>query len=210
MTVPRIGLLGGSFNPVHLGHLVMAEDALEHFALGSVLFVPAALPPHKTLSRLSDAVHRVSMLRLAIESNPRFDVEVDEIQRGGVSYSVDTVRRLQAKYPESRLHFIIGGDTLRELHTWKDVHVLLELCEFITIARPGFAASELEAAPLGLPDPWPSRLRANLVTDHLVEISSTDIRQRVARGLSIRHLVPPAVERYIVEHQLYVNQEGQS
>lgn len=210
MSLARIGLLGGTFNPVHQGHLMMAADALDHFALERVLFVPAALPPHKSLSRLADAVHRVSMLRLAVESEPRYDVEIDEIRRGGVSYSVDTVRRLQARYPTARLYFIIGGDTLLELRTWKDIGQLLELCEFVTIARPGFAAEKLDSAALGLPDPWPARLRSHVVTDHLVEISSTDIRQRVARGLSIRHLVPEAVGRYIAEHQLYMNQEGRS
>lgn len=200
----RIGILGGSFNPVHMGHLVMAQDAMERFALDRVLLIPARLPPHKPSPSLVGAGHRLEMLRLAAEGDPRLEVRDDEVRREGVSFTVDTLRELRGRLPEAALHFIIGGDTLRELHTWREITVVLELCTMVTVARPGFSADSVDAASLNLPAPWPARLLRNVVTGHLIGISATDIRQRVQAGRPIRYLVPDAVERYIREHQLYV------
>jgi len=203
----RIGILGGTFNPVHLGHLVMAQDALEQFTLSRVLFLPASIPPHKVGTRVVSAEHRLAMLRLAVEPDPRFEVCEEEIRRSGVSYTIDTIRRLKELHPGAALFFIIGSDTLRELHTWKDIHTLLELCDFITLARPGFAVDNLNSAQLRLKDPWPERLARNVILGHLVEISSTDIRIGAERGRSIRYLVPEPVERYIHDTRLYSSQE---
>lgn len=199
----RIGILGGSFNPVHTGHLVLAQDALDHFGLNRVVWVPAAQPPHKPSLVLAPARDRLEMLRLAVQGDPRFEVSEDELLRGGVSYTVDTVRRLQSQRPGADLHLIIGGDTLRELHTWKDIPTLLTLCRVVTVARPGFAADRVDPAQLRLPDPWPKTLLAQVITGHLIEISASDIRQRVQRKQSIRYLVPDAVERYIHERRLF-------
>lgn len=199
----RIGIFGGSFNPVHTGHLVMAQDAADHYGLHKVIWVPAAQPPHKP--SLAPAADRLEMLRLAVQGDARFEVSEEEIARGGVSYTVDTLKRLQERYAAARLHLIIGGDTLRELHTWKDILTILELVQVVTVARPGFAAEKMDPALLGLPEPWPHRLLANVVTGHLVEISASDIRQRIQRGQSIRYLVPEAVERYIQNRRLYVS-----
>jgi nicotinate-nucleotide adenylyltransferase len=199
----RIGILGGTFNPPHIGHLIMAQDALELFALQKVLFVPASTPPHKRSPNLLPAEHRLAMLDHALQDDPRFQVCDDEIRRAGVSYSVETVRRLKAQYEGAQLFFIIGGDTLPELHTWKEIGALLALCEFITVARPGFDAAGLSAATLRLPPAQAARLIKNVCIGHLSEISSTDIRQRAARGQSIRYLVPAAVERYILDRKLY-------
>jgi nicotinate-nucleotide adenylyltransferase len=199
----RIGIFGGSFNPVHNGHLILAQDALESFGLETVLFVPAALPPHKASQSLASPDDRLHMLRLAVEGDARFDVSDHEVLRGGVSYSVDTVQDLRERHPDAELFFIIGTDTLRELRSWKDVGRLLNLCEFVTVARPGVAADAVREDQIGLPEPWPARLCRNIVSGHLVEISSTDIRNRVARGRSIRYLVPGAVERYIAAQNLY-------
>lgn len=203
----RIGILGGSFNPVHSGHLILAQDAMEQFGLERVLFVPASQPPHKPTLQLAPAADRLAMLRLALGDDTRFGLAEDEIQRGGVSYTVDTLRRLREQHRDASLFFIIGGDTLRELHTWKDIYTVLELAEIITVARPGSRLDGLDAEGLRLKDPWPKRLAANVATGHLVEISATDIRHRVARGLSIRYLVPQAVAGYIAAHGLYRNQE---
>lgn len=203
----RIGILGGSFNPVHLGHLVMAQDALERFGLDRVLFVPANQPPHKPTPGMASAADRLTMLQLATRGDPRFAVCEEELQRGGVSYTVDTLRRLRELHPGAGLHFIIGGDTLRELHTWKDIYTVLELCVMVTIARPGFRTEGLDAEGLRLDDPWPARLAANVVTGHLVAVSSTDIRARAARGWSVRYLVPDAVAQYIADGGLYRHQE---
>jgi nicotinate-nucleotide adenylyltransferase len=199
----RIGIFGGSFNPVHIGHLILAQDALENFGLAKVLFVPAALPPHKTSMNLASPEERLAMLRLALEGDPRFEVSDQEIKRGGISYSVDTVRALCERHPAAQLFFIIGADTLRELHSWKDIETMLSLCEFVTVGRPGIASGSLCEDQIKLPAPWPARICRNLVTGHEVEISSTDVRNRVARAQGIRYLVPAAVERYIKERNMY-------
>ena len=199
----RVGIFGGSFNPVHTGHLVLAQDALERFGLRKVIWIPAAQPPHKPSQALAPAADRLEMLRLALQGDPRFEVSEDEVNRGGVSYTVDTVQRLQDRRPDVQWTLIIGGDTLRELHTWKDIGRLLTLCQIVTVARPGFAADQMDPALLRLPEPWPRKLLADVITGHRVEIASSELRQRIQRGQSIRYLVPEAVERYIRERRLY-------
>lgn len=202
----RLGIFGGSFNPVHLGHLIVAQDALEIMGLQRVIFLPAAQPPHK-LPLLASATDRLEMLRLAVADDPRFEVSSDEIDRGGVSYTVDTLRRFRERYPDAALYFLIGGDSLLELHTWREIQTILQLAEIVTVGRPGVPLDAINSETLRLPDPWPERLAANIVRGHRVEISSTDVRGRCARGRSIRYLVPLAVERYIAAHHVYSKQE---
>jgi nicotinate-nucleotide adenylyltransferase len=144
------------------------------------------------------------MLEAAVEGDPRFVISPAELQRGGVSYSIDTIRALQAERPKDRFHFIIGGDTVFELRSWKSIYELLELCTFITMGRPGFSEREITSETTGLEAPWPLRLAEKLTIGHLIEVSSSDVRMRVAEGLSIRYLVPDAVQMYICEHQLYL------
>lgn len=196
----RLGILGGSFNPVHLGHLIMAQDALELFDLAKVLFIPCAQPPHKPRMALVPGEHRLAMLEAAIEGELSFEVSDIELRRQGVSYTVDTLRELATLYPGVELCFIIGTDSLAELHLWRDVEALLSLCRVLTIARPGTDPATWGAC---LPGPWRDRLLADVRVGHSLAVSSTDIRRRVAEGLSIRYLVPPAVEMYITEHSLY-------
>lgn len=181
----------------------MAQDAIEHFELSKVVFLPCARPPHKSQVELTPAPHRLAMLEGAIEGDLQFEVSDMELQRGGVSYTIDSMRRLVDEHPECDLHFIIGADSLVELHLWKDILALLQLCRMVTIARPGLDLSALGASDLKLPPPWPERLLADIRVGHLVNISSTDIRYRVAEGMSIRYLVSPAVDMYISEHSLY-------
>ncbi len=202
----RLGVFGGTFNPVHLGHLIAAQDAADAFDLSRVLFLPCDCPPHKTARQLASTAHRVAMLEAALEGSLLFEVCDLEVRRGGTSYSIDTMRELARRYPAAALYFIIGADTLLELHTWKAIGELLELCSFITLTRPGFAITPDLAGRLQLPAPWPEKLLANLATGHQVDISSSDIRYRVAEGLRIAYLTPPAVEMYIMEHRLYYNE----
>jgi len=199
----KTGILGGTFNPVHIGHLILARDALEAFNLDEVLFVPCASPPHKRVKKMAGAVDRVKMLKAALRGDSCFRALTLEIERGGASYSIDTLRTLREQYPDDRFYFIIGADMLLEIHTWKAIYDLLELCEFVTMDRPGCASGKLANSRINLKAPWPKILKKNIFKGHLVEVSSTEIRQRVRTGKSIRHLVPGAVERYIYTHQLY-------
>ncbi len=199
----RLGILGGTFNPVHTGHLILAQCAMEAFDLGRVLFVPACLPPHKESTMLASADHRVSMLEMAVEGDLRFEVNDVEIQRGGTSYAVDTAAHLHETYPDTELCFIIGADTLTELHAWRSIYTLLRLCRFVTLGRPGFDIASINPRLLRLDQPWPERLLRDYATGCTVDISSSDVRHRVAEGMSIRYLVPQAVEMYIAEHGLY-------
>ena len=202
---PRIGVLGGTFNPIHLGHLIVAQMAMERFELGRVLFIPSATPPHKNGSGLADGRHRLAMVQSAVEGDLRFEASDLEIQRGGRSYTIDTVRALHEKSSSADFYFIIGADTLTELHLWRDIGTLLTLVRFVTLARPGTDLAALRANPdrLRLPPPWPERLLADVAEGRQVDISASDIRHRLAEGLSIRYLVPPGVEMYIAEHHLY-------
>lgn len=201
--ITRIGILGGTFNPVHMGHLILAQDAMEHFELATVLFVPCASPPHKPARDLLPSEHRLAMLEAALEGEIRFQVSRLETDRGGTSYTIDTARELSRLHPGAEINFILGSDSLLELHLWKEIGELLELCRFVTLTRPGADCDCLLKADLHLPPPWPDRLKQNIRAGHTVGISSTDIRYRVAEGLSIRYLVHPAVEMYIAEHSLY-------
>jgi len=199
----RLGVLGGAFNPIHMGHLIMAQDAMELFELSQVLFVPCARPPHKPATDLAPAEHRLAMIQAALEGEWRFEVSDLELQRGDISWSVDTARELRNLYPTAELVFIIGADMLPELHLWREIRTLLELCRFVTLARPGTDLTALQQADLKLEPPWPERLKQQIRMGHLVNLSSTDIRYRIAEGLSIRYLVHPAVDMYIAEHRLY-------
>jgi nicotinate-nucleotide adenylyltransferase len=201
----RIGLIGGTFNPIHVGHLIAAQSALEHFELAKVVFIPCATPPHKDGGALIEARHRLAMVQAAIEDDLRFEASDIEIQRGGRSYTVDTAQTFHEQAPDAELCFIIGADTLPELRLWRDIQRLLTLVRFVCLARPGTDLAALQATPdrIGLPAPWPSRLLADVVEGRQVDISSSDIRYRLVEGMSIRYLVPAAVEMYIAEHGLY-------
>ena len=199
----RIGILGGTFNPVHSGHLLLAQNALERLELSTVMFIPCANPPHKAVTRLASAEHRMAMLEMATEHDLRFEASDLEIRRGGLSYTIDTVRELKRLHPSSEFFFIIGADSLLELHTWKDIYDLLKLCRFATFNRPGTDVSAIGLNAIRLDPPWPAVLLKDVLTGQLMDISSSDVRYRVAEGMSIRYLVPQGVEMYIAEHNLY-------
>ena len=189
----KIGILGGTFNPVHTGHLILAQDALEQFGLDRVLFIPCAHPPHKKPNDLAPASHRLGMLKAALRGDSHFAVSDLEIKRGGVSYSIDTFREMRRMFPKSALYFIMGADSLNELRSWRKVGELQKLCMFIAMGRPGYAAR--------------GSSKVMLFKGHLVDISSSEIRKRIAEGRRIRHLVPKAVERYINRRRLYQSKE---
>ena len=198
----RIGVFGGSFDPVHIGHLTIAQDAVEQLELDRLIFVPAAVPPHKQEKTLAEGRHRFEMLQLATEGNLSFEVSDMELQRGGVSYTFDTMTQIQAEHPGATLFFIVGLDSLVELHLWRNVDKLLELCTIVPFARGGEDPARV-AEQIQLSEPWKTGLLERLIRIHEIEISASEIRMRLAEGLSIRYLVPPEVEMYIAEHHLY-------
>ena len=204
MTMSKTGVLGGTFDPIHLGHLIVAEDIRQKLGLGEVLFVPAGRPWLKLKEEkpISAAEHRLAMVRLAVASNPYFKVSTLEIDRPGLSYSIDTVLELKAKLgAKAEIYFIVGPDALAELHMWKDPARLVELCQVVGIGRPGHAQADLHTLESSIPG---VSNRIMLVDVPQIDISATEIRRRVTQRLSIRYQVPEAVEKYIVEHRLYL------
>jgi len=196
----RIGLLGGTFNPIHVGHLLIAQDAMEALDLDRVKFIPAATPPHKPLDRNISGRHRLCMVRLAICGYEHFEVDDLEVQRGGPSYSVETVEELKRRHPVAEFTFIIGADSLEELPMWREIRRLAKLCTFAVVGRPGFVPK----VPKGF------GLRCRFVEGHLCKAASRDIRTRLEQGESIRWLVPEAVFRYIQREKLYQRKETKS
>jgi len=200
--VERIGILGGTFNPVHIGHLLMAQTVRETCGLDRVLLLPCHTPPHKVCEALAPVADRLDMVHLAVAEDPTLEVCTLEADRGGVSYAVDTMTAFRKRYPDCEPHFIIGMDSLRELHLWHRVEELLQLCAFIVVDRPGIDRP-VSPDELRLPAPWPERLLANVLHGRLCEVSSREIRKRVAENRTIRYLVTPAVEQYILRQRLY-------
>ena len=201
----RIGFLGGSFDPVHTAHLLIAESCLELADLDRVHFVVAASPPHKLDRPLAPPEHRLTMVRLAIDGNPRLGVDDREMRRTGPSWTIDTVREVLGEHPPpDHIVWIIGADSLPELILWRNVEELLDQVDFVTAVRPGtdVKRSLRELAPR-LGTDRVERLCKGVVPMPRMEISSTDIRNRVAAGRSIRYLVPEAVAAYIREQGLY-------
>ncbi len=187
----RIGIYGGSFDPVHTGHLILARDAVEQLGLSRMIFVPAAVSPHK-LGRAPGAPGslRLEMLRAAVAGEPTFEVDPCELGRAGPSYSIDTILALRARLPGAELSYLIGADNVRELHTWHRIDELRALVTFVVFHR------HVPAAPAPGTEDFPTLGR-------VLDLSSTEIRNRVASGLSIRYLVPERVEALIDAHALY-------
>ena len=210
----KIGLFGGTFNPIHLGHLRGAEEIREAFDLQEVIFIPAAIPPHKAMGKMIEASHRLEMVKGAVLSNPAFSVSDVELRRSGKSYSIDTIQYFKEHY-EGPLFFIMGRDAFKEIETWKAFQDLFSLCNFIIMTRPG--SSETVH-----PSKLPEKIRSAFAFDEgvkdwvhvsghtlhfkkitFLDISSTKIRELIERGESVRYLIPAEVETYVRQHGLY-------
>jgi nicotinate-nucleotide adenylyltransferase len=223
----RLGLMGGTFNPIHYGHLVAANEVREAFALDTVMFVPAAVPPHKELTEIIDPQHRLMMTMLATITHLHFAVSSVEIDRPGASYTVDTVTQLKHLYQEPvAIYFIVGIDAFLEIASWRQPDVLMGSCHTIVTSRPGYNLHELARSTLRQVSEMYPRLTFEPLTGKRpldrqgfqvrgtsyqvylqevsgLDISSTDIRQRVKAGRSIRYLLPDSVDAYIRKYQLY-------
>jgi nicotinate-nucleotide adenylyltransferase len=193
----KIGFLGGSFDPVHFGHLLAAQDAYEQHKLDRLIIVPAFQAPLKPNEAKSTPADRLAMIRAATEWDTRFEVSDFELTRGGVSYTIDSARHFRSLYPNDELFWVIGGDQLPQLHLWKDIGELARIVEFIFLERPGYP---VKAAP-SIPG-----LRLHRCDGHLLAISSTELRERTRRSLSLDYFVPHKAIVYIREQGLYREQ----
>jgi len=197
----RVGILGGTFDPVHLGHLIIAEEARVRLELDRVIFIPTGHPWLKEQQPVASGEDRLRMVELAIVSNSSFQVSSNEVDRGGPTYTVDTLQELEQELGSaSELHFILGMDALEQFDRWKEPDKLLELCRLAIVNRPGHQAVDVNDLVGRYPQ---AGTRLTLLNVPRIEISSTEIRQRVAEGRSIRYLVSDSVEGYISEHKLY-------
>lgn len=201
----NIGVMGGTFNPIHNGHVVVAEEVRVHLNLTEILFVPAGQPWLKANSPIAAAEHRMQMVRLAIADKPYCKLSTMEIERVGPSYTVDTIAELQGQLRgEDEIFFILGWDSLAELPQWREPSRLIKMCYLVVVPRPSYPPPDLNSLEADIPGL--SQRLILLDTPH-IDVSASQIRNRVAQGLPISHLVPEPVEGYIREHGLYITEQ---
>ncbi|MFC1548413.1 nicotinate-nucleotide adenylyltransferase [Candidatus Omnitrophota bacterium] len=188
----RIGLLGGTFNPIHTGHLVLAQECWHRLTLDKVIFIPTHIPPHKGVEEEVSAADRLNMVRLALEGDDRFDISTYEIDKGGTSYSIDTIQHFQKEYGEEcELFFLTGADSAESLSTWKDIEDILDSTTFVIATRPGWEGNS----------PYEDRVKSIVIP--AIDVSSSGIRERVKKKEPIDSLVPVPVVAYIRKKGLY-------
>ena len=190
----RIGIFGGTFDPPHVGHLIIAEQAVGQLRLDKLIFIPAFLPPHKRKGGQANPLQRLRMVRSAIKNYPKFAVSAMEIRRGGISYTIDTLRELQRRYPLARFYLIVGGDNFATLKSWKSVGDILNLASIVVYARSSHRQTKKS----------PKNRRIIHLRGALLGVSSTMIRERVKRGESIKFLTPETVRHFIERNKLYL------
>ena len=211
----KIGILGGTFNPIHNAHLRIAEEVRDRFDLARVMFIPAATPPHKPLAGELSFADRYEMVRLAIADNPAFVISDMEEKRGGKSFSIDTLKGLHRDFPHDEFFFIVGSDSFLDIGSWREYAAIFSLCNIVVVERPGAAVGPLDAAlPVAIAHEFcyygaekrlahRSGYSVYATAGTLLDISSSDIRELARLGRSIRYLVPDAVEHYIKEQRIY-------
>lgn len=198
----KIGLFGGSFNPIHTGHLLLAESARDQYELDRVLFIPTGNNPFKISLDDISREHRLNMVELAIKDNPYFEVMTHEIDQTGITYTIDTIEEIKKSFPNSDFYFITGADLMFEITLWKGAPELLKSVKFITTFRPGYSHEKLDARIEELQEIYDASIY-KLYTSEM-DITSSEIRSRVKNGYSIRYLLPKAVEEYIYKEKLYL------
>lgn len=199
----KIGIMGGTFDPIHFGHLVLAEEIRHNFGLEKIFFVPVGTPPHKGQQNITDKDLRYSMTLLASMTNPNFEVSKIEIESDDVSYTINTIKKIKERLnnDDIEIFFITGADAIMAIETWKDYRELLTLCSFIGATRPGIHAEHLEEKIAYLRETYDATIHLTYIPG--LAISSTDIRRRVKEGRAFKYLLPEAVEAFIVKNDLY-------
>lgn len=197
----KIGIMGGTFNPIHNGHLFLAEHAYEQAGLDYVLFMPTLNPPHKAGMTVESAEHRLNMVRLAIQSNPHFMMSDLELQRQGITYTSDTLKALKNEEPENKYYFIVGADSLMMMAKWMEPQTVFNLSTILAGAREQYSLEQLKEQAAYLENTYNGKII--LLDMPLIEISSENIRERVIKGKSIQYYVPDEVVSYMKEHHLY-------
>lgn len=197
MEKKRIGLFGGTFNPIHCGHVKAAESVQNIFSFDRILFIPSYLPPHKESVDVASAAHRLKMVELALASFDRFFPSSVEIDARGTSYSILTLNKIKEMFPQTEAFFLLGIDAFLEIETWKDYEDVLEQCSFVVMSRPGFRLSEAK-------DILTEKYKIYLLSINTLDISSSEVRERIRKNQPIEGLVPENVENYIKEKRLYL------
>jgi nicotinate-nucleotide adenylyltransferase len=197
MEKKRIGLFGGTFNPIHCGHVKAAESVQNIFSFDRILFIPSYLPPHKESVDVASAAHRLKMVELALASFDRFFPSSVEIDARGTSYSILTLNKIKEMFPQTEAFFLLGIDAFLEIETWKDYEDVLEQCSFVVMSRPGFRLSEAK-------DILTEKYKIYLLSINTLDISSSEVRERIRKNQPIEGLVPENVENYIKERRLYL------
>jgi nicotinate-nucleotide adenylyltransferase len=187
----KIGIFGGTFNPIHIGHLILADETREKLSLDKVIFMPTNIAPHKDNSDVACARDRYKMIKLAIETNKNFAVSDIEIKRKGPSYTIDSIKEFKRTYLQDDLYFISGSDLLKYLDDWKDLSEIIQMVKFIVATRPGYPLEKL-----------PSYIQTLAI--RAVDVSAFEIRQAIKQNMSFRYLVPEAVYKYIIQKKLYL------
>ncbi|MGQ9608843.1 MAG: nicotinate-nucleotide adenylyltransferase [bacterium] len=190
----RIVVMGGTFNPPHIAHLICAEEVYDYLKFDKVIFIPSARPPHKNIGEIIDPYHRYMMTLLATSDNPHFEVSRIELDRPGRSYTIETVNEMKKIYNDAEIHWIVGADSILEMPSWKCIDELIDICNFVGINRPGYDIVNADKRILE---------KVNMVSITEIGISSSEIRWRIKNGLTIKYLVPPSVEEYIYNNGLY-------
>jgi nicotinate-nucleotide adenylyltransferase len=198
----KIGISGGTFDPIHYGHLIIAEIIRNDIGLDRVIFVPTGIPPHKKHLNVTSPIDRLNMVKKAVYSNPHFEVSSVEVEREGYTYTIDTLKHFKRIYGEkAQMHFITGADVIKELTTWKNFEELFTMCRFVTALRPDY----IDESFYDEVEYLKSKYNADIVVANIpmIQISSTDIRKRVQEGKTIKYLLPECVENYIYRNDLY-------
>jgi nicotinate-nucleotide adenylyltransferase len=198
----KVGIMGGTFNPIHIGHLIMAENAYEQFELDEVIFMPSKNPPHKLNQVIISDSHRLNMVKAAINDNPHFSISTLEIDREGITYTADTLRTLTEENPNTEYYFIIGADSFFQIETWKEPEVIFALSHIIAASRYQLSVEAMQEQVMHLSKKFKGKI--DLLSSPTIELSSKAIRTRMEEGKSVKYYVPAQVYRYILENRLYI------